>query len=69
MMDDYEFRTDHVLSRQPALVERWHEWLWMDEHKVPQTRVEALGASAILAEGCERLSSVLPKVLGWSQTW
>jgi hypothetical protein len=47
-----------------GLLERWHEWLWMDELGVPQTSTEALGASAILQEGCRRLSMSLPKVMG-----
>ncbi len=56
---------DKQAIAETTLVERWHEWLWMDADGRPQTSVEALGASAILAEGCARLSHVLPKILGW----
>jgi hypothetical protein len=48
---------------EPELVDRWHEWLWMDEHGQPQPRIEALGASAVLAEGCARLRRILPTIL------
>lgn len=64
MIRDYEFRSEKVANREPALVERWHRWLWMDEHNAPQTNAEALGASAILAEGCERLRESAREVLG-----
>jgi hypothetical protein len=56
---------DKQAIAEPSLVERWHEWLWMDPRGEPQTSVEALGASAILAEGCARLSHVLPRILHW----
>jgi hypothetical protein len=49
----------------PALVERWHRWLWMDEQGEPQTNVEALGASAVLGEACERLNLAAREILGW----
>lgn len=55
---------DNDAIRESALFERWHEWLWMDRHEVPQTSTEALGASAMLAEGCARISHILPKILG-----
>jgi hypothetical protein len=40
---------------EPELIERWHEWLWTDEMGLPQTKVEALGPSLILQEGCVRI--------------
>jgi hypothetical protein len=54
---------DESAEREPRLFERWHEWLWLDDLGVPQTSTEALGASAILQEGCNRLSISLPKVM------
>jgi len=45
------------------LLSRWHEWLWIDEHGVPQTSTKALGASALLQEGCGRLAASLPEVM------
>jgi hypothetical protein len=63
-MDDFLFESDQITDREPALVEQWHNWVWADEHHAPQTSVHALGASAILAEGCLRLSQYLPTVLG-----
>jgi hypothetical protein len=55
------------IIRETALFERWHQWLWMDEHRAPTTTLDALGASGVLAEGCVRLSNVLPKLLGYDQ--
>jgi hypothetical protein len=62
----------HRLSRfnenpatvEPALVERWHRWLWMDERGESQTDVEALGASAVLGEACARLNFAAHEILG-----
>lgn len=65
MVEDYEFIGGEIVAREPALADRWHQWLWMGQHGEPQTSIEALGASAVLAEGCKRLSGVLPEVLGW----
>lgn len=54
---------DENAIREVALFERWHEWLWIGERGEPQTSVEALGASAILAEGCGRLSDVVAVIV------
>lgn len=67
-MEDAFFETERIANSEPALVEQWHRWVWEDEHHVPRTSLEALGASAILAEGCFRLNQSLPKVLGWETT-
>lgn len=50
---------------EPELVDQWHEWLWMDEHREPKTSVEAIGASAVLGEGCARLNHIAREILGW----
>jgi hypothetical protein len=63
MLSDFDFKSERIVSREPELVERWHQWLWTDAHQMPQTDVQALGMSAILAEGCTRLTRVLPKIL------
>jgi hypothetical protein len=47
----------------PELFERWHQWLWLDDHGATQSDVEALGASAMLAEGSGRLGDALSGVL------
>ncbi|HEY5193097.1 MAG TPA: hypothetical protein VIJ39_04380 [Solirubrobacteraceae bacterium] len=52
---------------EPELVDRWHEWLWMDRDGVPQNSTETLGASAILGESAARLSTSLVQILGWDQ--
>jgi hypothetical protein len=52
---------------EPELMDQWHEWLWMDEHETAQTSVEALGACALLAEGCVRIHTNLREVLGWDR--
>jgi hypothetical protein len=54
---------DEDAIRRTTLFERWHEWLWMDEQRAPITSVEALGASAILAEGCARLRNITAGLL------
>jgi hypothetical protein len=54
---------DETAVPDRRLLERWHKWLWMDEHGVPQPNVGALGASAILGEGCNRLCTSLPEVM------
>ncbi len=64
-MSNFQFETEGITAREPALVEQWHRWVWEDERRVPQTGVEALGASAIVAEGCFRLNQQLPRLLGW----
>lgn len=56
------FEVEDAIAR-PECFDRWHSWLWMDGHDNPQSSIEALGASAILAEACARLSNVLPKLL------
>jgi hypothetical protein len=58
---------DEKTIRATVLFERWHEWLWMDEHQAQATSADTLGASAVLAEGCLRLSHVLSKLLGYDQ--
>jgi hypothetical protein len=64
-MSHDSFEGESVAARGPALVQRWHSWVWEDERQVPQTSVEALGASAIVAEGYFRLTQSLPRFLGW----
>jgi hypothetical protein len=56
---DFLFESDRIGAREPALVEEWHRWVWANERQRPRTRKEALGASAILAEGCSRLTQSL----------
>jgi hypothetical protein len=63
-MDDFHFMSDGIKGLEPALVERWHLWVWANEQQRPQTNVRALGASAMLAEACYRLSELLPEFLG-----
>ena len=67
MRHDWEFESDRLMARQPRLTERWHEWLWADAHGNPQRDVGQLGASAVLAEGCRRLATVVPRILGWEE--
>jgi hypothetical protein len=57
------FGDDESTVPNTGLIERWHEWLWMDELGQPQTSTEALGASALLQEGCRRLCASLPEVM------
>lgn len=61
-----EFEADDPSMGLPLpdhrLVERWHQWLWMDENGKPQTSVTALGQSAILAEASGRLSEAVLEV-------
>ncbi|HSZ12646.1 MAG TPA: hypothetical protein VK790_01255 [Solirubrobacteraceae bacterium] len=59
---------DESAVQDATLFERWHEWLWMDGHGVPQTSTEALGASAVLGEACGRLTNALFDLLGLSGT-
>jgi hypothetical protein len=59
--DDYAFESTTISDRQPELVERWHDWIWSDEHGIPQTQVQFMGASVLLAEGCARLYKVTSK--------
>lgn len=65
MIRNFRFES---LDAEPAppkhLLDRWHEWVWLDERGVSQRRVEALGESAILAEACSRLSDGLAEILG-----
>lgn len=57
--DDWAFASTTITRRQPALVKRWHDWIWSDERgyslapEAPQ-----MGPSVMLAEGCERLFRV-----------
>ncbi len=53
-----EFEREDLIPRAD-LVQRWHEWLWLDEYGRPQRDAASLGASAILAEACVRLSGSL----------
>lgn len=53
----------NLADHEPELVERWHNWLWLDELGRPQTSVRAMGASAVLAYGHERLASALNIIL------
>lgn len=57
------FREDESTVPDAGLLERWHEWLWMDEFERPQNSIEALGASAILLESCTRLCASLLEVM------
>jgi hypothetical protein len=61
MMRNYGFY-DEAAVEQP-LLERWHDWLWMDERGVPQNSVEALGASAVLGVACQRLTASVREVM------
>jgi hypothetical protein len=67
ILDNPRF-TNISTMRAPELVERWHEWLWSDDTGTQQTSIEALGSSAIYAEGCVRLTGALPTLLGWPAT-
>jgi len=57
-----DFRDESAVPDR-ELLERWHEWLWKDDLGAPQTSVEALGASAVLYEGSQRLVARLPDVV------
>jgi hypothetical protein len=59
-----EFSDGNNISA-PDLISRWHDWLWRDDMNRPGASLEALGASAVLAEGCVQLNIVLRQILGW----
>ncbi|MGA9876801.1 MAG: hypothetical protein WBQ21_13445 [Solirubrobacteraceae bacterium] len=59
--DDYAFESRTISDHQPELVERWHGWIWSDEEGTPQTQVQFMGASALLAESCARLYQISGK--------
>lgn len=72
MLHDLEFQTTGteygivgVAVRQPDLVDRWHDWVWMDQQRKVQRDPSVLGSSAVLAEACGRLAVNLGQVLGW----
>ena len=65
ILGDPEFSNGEAVSREPALFEEWHKWLWLGTEGEPQVNTQALGASAILAEACTRLAEVIPQVLAW----
>lgn len=50
---------DDVENFRSPLIDRWHQWLWVNERGEQQTSVENLGASAVLLEACLRLNRVL----------
>lgn len=54
-----------ITASEPALVDRWQAWLWQDCIGDTQVDVGALGASAVLGEGCVRLKEAASAVLGW----
>lgn len=61
MMRNYGFHDAAAVDQQ--LLERWHDWLWMDERGVPQNSVEALGASAVLGVACQHLTASVREVM------
>ncbi len=61
---NFAFEQREAIST-PDLLDRWHAWIWADCRGWNTTTVEALGASAILAESGLRLSRLLPRILGW----
>jgi len=59
-------RDRDAASQEPELIERWHEWIWLDTHGRPTSEVSVLGASAILAVAAKRLAdSLSSELLGW----
>lgn len=67
-VQDYQFETEDVTNREPEVVERWHNWVWTDTEREPQTSARALGASALLAEAGNRISDSLYEILGWDKS-
>jgi hypothetical protein len=65
---DFRFGTEDIVNREPEVVERWHNWVWMDTEREPQKDVKALGASALLAEAGTRISDSLYEILGWDKS-
>ena len=62
---DFRFQTDDIVNREPEVVERWHNWVWIDTEREPQASARALGASALLAEAGTRISESLRAILAW----
>lgn len=58
-----ETESKELAAHEPELVERWHEWLWLDELGQQQRDVTKLGASAILAEGCGQVFVTVHSIL------
>lgn len=58
-----KYEPPELLTYEPELVARWHDWLWQDELGLPQTDVARLGASAVLAESCGQLAATIDTIM------
>lgn len=63
MLGDYEFASDDLWHREPALLDRWHGWLWLDGTHGRNAITDDHGSASVLAEGCNRLARVLPAII------
>jgi hypothetical protein len=50
-----------AVEREPELVDRWHKWVWTDEHGIVQ-RAASTGASGVLAIACGQLVTTLHQI-------
>jgi hypothetical protein len=67
-VQDYQFKTEDVTNREPEVLERWHNWIWIDTEQETQNNVKALCASALLADASTRMSDSLYEILGWDKS-